>query len=525
MTTMIKTGNTINKLKLYEVGDKLEIAYNNQTFIATINYLIPPLIYITNDNNVNNKTVLYFNSDINCWSFPNGSFITSIQLFDNSIKEYEKFPFDQLPIFIQLEILSNTDFATFSKIRKTNKTFHDICDGEEIEHHGNLSHYLYEKRCTIHFDKKYLKYKEELMTWKEFYDRIVELLSKKKKGKWNINLITYLSSKDKLMEIKIVLEENKNENKNENKDHNDRFTLSISFTNAIMSGKLDIIKFFYCNYGLSANKYHVKHCMRRGYLNVVEWFEENGLIYEFDEEDMPHILDQNNPELLDWLLKKEIDIPLYYLSKFEKHIRLPILKWFLERGASIPERIGYIAADYDRVDIFEYLFSQNNSSKYIIYEHLEVATVAGSLKVMKWFYETFKVVPTREAVNYIAHIGFMDVLEYLNSIGYEFDPSIINHTLMSGDFDIIKWLHSLDYDIDSETLKLAIEFDNSTIVEWLYSEGIEYEDEPYIPKSPPIKSELVKHMYYEDSREFENDYELMNNSPIINYLNSKFKFI
>ncbi|AYV85976.1 MAG: hypothetical protein Solivirus2_47 [Solivirus sp.] len=58
------------------------------------------------------------------------------------------------------------------------KNFDKTCKLAEFEFYcrGDLSERVYEERVKKHFDNELIKYKEEDMTWKEFYERLYTLI-------------------------------------------------------------------------------------------------------------------------------------------------------------------------------------------------------------------------------------------------------------------------------------------------------------------------------------------------------------
>ncbi len=477
----------------YKIGDKVEIVYGGTNFLTTIVIIEPYQIYLTIDgNNDPNTNTTYLawsqpysnniSSNNGYWMLPNGVTPTSIKVIK---QEIEPFPFEQLPIFPQLDILVQSDIYTFPQICKSSKLYNDICNGKPIDGHGDLSHYLYEARSKRWFDDKLLKYKEETMTWKEFYDRVIQFLLAKKKAKekasifvdqnqYLVDLVSTFSYHGKLMEVKMIVEPNP-------KIVEDR-DMSRILTNAAGNGKLEILKYFYDNFGLLPGEDAMKYAITYGHMDVINWLEEHGILFSknnFDNERIYFIIESTTPEVLIWLLRKGITISNSYISAAAHSGNLPVFKFFAENGAAIGQEIISTVIYNGHLNILEYVFSFK--PELFTNRQLAVATERGHTKIVKWFYENMRIVPETQDVEHATNNGNFELLKYLHSIGYRFSDDIINYAINSfkNNNEMILWLLSLGYQITSLSLNFALRNDNLEIAKLLYSKGAKPNEETY----------------------------------------------
>ncbi len=479
----------------YKIGDKVEIVYGGTNFLTTIVIIEPYIIYLTVDGNNDpntNTTYLawsqpYPNNMTNnngYWMLPNGVTPESIRVIK---QEIEPFPFEQLPIFPQLDILVQSDLYTFPQICKSSKLYNDICNGKPIDGHGDLSHYLYEARSKRWFDEKILKFKPAEMTFKEFYDRVIQFLLAKKKAKekasifvdqnqYLVDLLSTFSYHGKLMEVKMIVEPNP-------KIVEDRDMSSI-LSNAALSGKLEILKYFYDNFGLLPGQDAMKYAITYGHMDVINWLEKHDIVFSkdnfnSDNERIYYIIKNTTPEVLIWLLRKGITIPNSYISGAAYSGNLPVFKFFAENGAQITQETISTVVYNGHLNIVEYVFSFK--PELFNNKQLAVATERGHTNIVKWFYDTFRIVPETQDVEYAANNGHFELLKYLHSIGYRFDNHIINYAINSfkKNNEMILWLLSLGYQITSLSLNFALKNNNLELAKFLYAKGAKPNEETY----------------------------------------------
>ncbi len=122
-----------------------------------------------------------------------------------SVNQFDEFA-DNLPIYVQLELLARVDDEKFRLLCSSNKELRKICLGkqtsEEIAIEGNRSEFLYEARCKDKFTQDVIELRryEPGITWKEFYDRISIFILYEK----DYNLVNYYTTKGYLIELTLI---------------------------------------------------------------------------------------------------------------------------------------------------------------------------------------------------------------------------------------------------------------------------------------------------------------------------------
>ncbi len=463
------------------ISDKIEIIYLGNKFLTETITIEPnkvKLKILNNDlNTVNQETKVTFlarNSSDSAWKLPNGDIPNSIKI----IKEKVNFPFEQLPLFPQLEILVQSDPTTFPKICQSNKYYNDICNGKLIDNHGDLSHYLYEKRSNRWFTEDIIQFKPIEMTWKEFYERIMSFSLYKKKLKelyrlstipdyYGFDMLLTYAQNGKLMEIEILMKENPNIVQ--------RYDFIPVLENAAHVGNLNVLKYFYDNFELLPIERSLKFIVSGGHLDVILWLEEQGLIYEYQEADLYEIIRDTSAEVLDWLVEREnITIPLSYIESTVYGGNLSVFKWFLKHGAQIPKEFAYDCAMNEHLNMLKYLYSLD--PKYVTPNVLSIAIQKGYVDIVKWYYETigFNLDQiNKEDANLAAKYAYLDVLKYLHSLGFKFAENIINYAASGyvNNYSTVKYLYSLGYPITSESLNAALRTGNLQTIKFLFEKG------------------------------------------------------
>ncbi len=189
--------------------------------------------------------------------------------------------------FEKINLLAHVDDDTFESLCLANKEYYRICTNKFFKER------LYEERTKVKFTNEVITFKEQNMSWYDFYIRLNSLLIKEK----NIELANEYARRGMLMELKILS------------------------TKGI----------------LPKDSYTVA---RLGRLEVLKWMKENNLpIYL---EDVPNLAARNGHlDMLNWLKENGLTLPDQYGANMAAKIgRLNVLKWMKENNLPLPNDDG-----------------------------------------------------------------------------------------------------------------------------------------------------------------------------------------
>ena len=119
--------------------------------------------------------------------------------------------FDTLPFYEQLELLIRIPNREFQQLCRVNRTLASICSGQPnadiVANFGpGISEQLYESRVKYHYDEKFLKFRENEMSWREFYNRltkVIQLINTVPDIQDYFVLIELVENRD-LLELKVI---------------------------------------------------------------------------------------------------------------------------------------------------------------------------------------------------------------------------------------------------------------------------------------------------------------------------------
>ncbi len=393
--------------------------------------------------------------------------------------------YEQLPIFLQLEVLVHVDIYTFMDLFKVNKKFYTIVSGKSIEGHGILSHYLYEARSKKYFKESILSFREDNMTWKNFYNRIINFYLRKDRERKIPSTLAYhyiyillasYMNEGKLMECKILL--------HEDKQILQKYDFSYILSDVANHDQITILDYFYDNFGLLPRNNAYILCLKKGYLNIVEWLDKHAVIFQYNDDKLNDICSTTTISCLYWLLKRGVKISHNFIIHVAVTGNYEIFVWFVKRGTIITDEIVQLVMEFGHIKILDYLFKVK---KDLVISNavrgLENAIHEGNqatLNTIKWCYENLTLFPKIADVQNAASLGQETILKYLHSVGYKFQSNIINYTITSykNNYDIILWLYSVGYKIDKDCLSLAKKYSYDNLISWLRTKDVRlYVDE------------------------------------------------
>lgn len=302
--------------------------------------------------------------------------------------------FSELPEICQIIILSFTDVPTFKNIcsiRELNLLHSEFPNAER----------LYEERSRIHF-AKYLSYKEEKMKWKEFYERIINLLPTIASFKAQLKTSYYDANQiiidNHLMELKICSE------------HHNKYPNGSNISTILYHGHVDILEWAY-----NLRKYHdmtfFSHVPRKNIMQILKWYEEKKLLssrlFCFSDY-MAH----GTVEALEWLHERNFIWPFSSIQHVVENGNLENLKWFHTKlNYPLYENFINTSLTFGHIDITEWLITKFPNYKPNPYIAVNVA-VHGRLNSLIWL-EKHGITFTAEVANSAWCWKRKDILEWL----------------------------------------------------------------------------------------------------------------
>ncbi len=293
----------------------------------------------------------------------------------------ESFPFQQLPLMIQKDILADLDENEFINICSLQEMNY-LCSGNNDD-----SNYIYIQRMKNKFPNlfevslKFLDPNIEALTWKQLYERLLNF--NRVINEIGSTLVPYLINNNLLMELKIfyeIVDEKKFQ-----KYFQERF-LSI----AIRENKPDIFKWLLSDEGPAFEIDYVNDILRKGLTKFLDILKESG--YKISMDLYTSALD--NKDSLDWLAQNQGSFNFIFGNFIDHAIR-----W---------ESINYI----------EWLNSKNYLDDYQKNRIIEDALYMGSIKILDYMYNRFNTLPKQSFVDRKINKNPL-ILEWLKNHGLQ----------------------------------------------------------------------------------------------------------
>ncbi len=162
-------------------------------------------------------------------------------------KRYANTVFPNLPNELIVEILSNTDEETFDQLCQSPE-FRSYCSAKSV-----FYELIYEEKSKRRLSPDIIEFKEERMSWREFYDRIMHLILNIR----NINVVK-LAMEGKFIELKVHYKLRESIFPGRVADHVAR------------KGDLDMLKWLN-ERGVRPNKDGADWAAAKGYIHILKW--------------------------------------------------------------------------------------------------------------------------------------------------------------------------------------------------------------------------------------------------------------
>lgn len=289
------------------------------------------------------------------------------------------FPLLELPKWLQIEIFTRiapNDFVNFAVSNKdiASLTLLKCTDEQKLVYGDQITESLYKDRSE-RFLADTLDHKDESVSWRQFYFRVIKF--KKLSNKKGFNKIKGLFSgklaeRGKLLELKLISTfslptiETVNFAASEGHVHilqwgKDKYKLVPDTTGANWSaqqGKLNVLKWLKEN-KLSLPKTAI-YTAGNGHLDILIWMKENGC-------PLPGTSGANmaakngHLNILQWMKENNLDLTDSGGADYAiEHGHLEILKWMKENNLQMPTQYGAnMAAKYDCLDCLKWLYTNN----------------------------------------------------------------------------------------------------------------------------------------------------------------------
>ncbi len=373
-------------MSVLKVGDWAEIKELGQVDKKEKHYVVIQINDAGTEIEVENavtKMTLIYDKRTKSWHIKNTRPIKYVkveflQSMLNNMKD--KFQFDSLPLEAQIYVLRNLDDETFDQICSLDSMAYLCTEAPNAER-------VYQERSEKWFAKDILNLKSKKMTWREFYERIIEFIDNKDAYIENINSIADDIRFDYNLEIKLL----------------------STFNPPILP-----------------NDYNITQMVTRNY-EMLKWFESRGIFPKLgwwaptDNDIFKKALQYGEIEVIDWFLKKGYKpdvlnginyIALYRPLEFAEFMKskgyLPSKEAFRRATESADEeRLNWLRQNgiTDEFDEKARTIIANNS-----------LFSGGELKIIKWLIE-HNYIPTTDGANSAAAYGNIEVLNYLASKG------------------------------------------------------------------------------------------------------------
>ncbi len=251
------------------------------------------------------------------------------------------------PIYSTLDALSHLDDENFAIACSANEELQMICDGKFKHGHQKfftqLTDYLYKTRCEAYFDKSLIKFKDDSISWKDFYERLTYLYENMKKPK----LANEYAKQGKLMELNILS------------------SLSSPIFPDIEGAKLAALE---------------------GNLNVLKWMKEQNLqILDIDVR--IYAAAGGKVNILEWMKDNNFPLP-EKLDALNATINghVAVLKWMKENNISSDyQAIGKIALDFKQLNILKWLKENNLPLPNL--NNIDLDKLSHNKEIMIWLFD------------------------------------------------------------------------------------------------------------------------------------------
>ena len=168
----------------YHIGDILSFTYKNTKFEVRVEDIKKWTLII---RNIKTQTLSSLTCNPYQYQFilsspiPNRLMLPNKEPVDDLIiSKPATFPFNELPLYLKLQILLRTDNETFNNLGTTNKELYSIYSGKLTDEFrigfGNLDESFYQERSEHLFKKIICQLRlEENLSWREFYHRAIQM--------------------------------------------------------------------------------------------------------------------------------------------------------------------------------------------------------------------------------------------------------------------------------------------------------------------------------------------------------------
>ena len=412
----------------FTIDDVLSFIYLNKEYEVKVENVKNNSLII---RNVTTKTrsMLTYHSYENTYRLQNNLPITNLKV----IKE-ATFPFDQLPIYLKLQILLWTDKQTFIQLGKTEKELYNIVSGklsrEFKQLYGNLDESFYEERCEVCFEKKIIPFRNEeniaicsqnnklaicsqnnKLSWRSFYHRIRKYMNSITFIQRKLDIYDAASEGD-LLKLKYL---NSQHSLFTNKYH---YNYSEIFRKSIKNGHLHILNWF-ASECLLPYPNNIRHAIETDNILICFWFEEKNLLPKTWEG-----YSVKSVSMYEWLIERKYKPHWHDAYVSVQRGNLEILKFLVARNVNVPTTCLDICIQDGYIDILEYFVDNPNLLRYgnnedqiytLCEQHLVDAGECQHLHILK-FLETRGYFVTKDILTKIVHEWDCENISYDNEI-------------------------------------------------------------------------------------------------------------
>ncbi len=253
------------------------------------------------------------------------------------------------PIYSTLDALSHLDDENFVIACSANEELQMICDGKFKPGHqkyfGQLTDYLYMRRSEAYFDKSLIKFKDDSVTWKDFYKQVAYLVDNIK----DEDLVYLLIAKKAILPLKILY-----------KIKPFVFIDQTLANRASGYGNVEILDFLK-DINLLPNQYGVFEAAGNGNIAILEWMKNNNIPITNNINVLNSVAANGDLETLKFFYKNGL-IPQEVTAIWAaQNYHINILKWMKETNLPLIDLNGFygksLTTSYP--DVVRWLKSEN----------------------------------------------------------------------------------------------------------------------------------------------------------------------
>jgi hypothetical protein len=300
------------------------------------------------------------------------------------------------------------------------------------------------------------------------------------------------------------------------------------------------------------NQKSVQYVAKSGNLDLLIWASEKG--YYPTTKLLSKALKGGHLDIINYIYSKTRNCPFFAYSKIAKHSRIDLLewvkskskqpdqesfynylckggfiggiKWFLEQGCQLNDRVFLNAVKSGNLDILKWIYREYPTLSKTNLQISIWAVYRDHLDVLEWLKISNFTIDYTTVISAIKY-GRLKILKWLFAQNYHhLIPSSVDPIGYANDhIEIIKWLQEQGYQLNPNILSTHIEINHLSTLIWLFENGCKLPKKLY---KRPIENEDIEILNWllENGCPFDENLLYFNNeSNIVNlWYMSKFHF-